>query len=84
MKAASLFAAVISLILGIAAAYFWWRSTGKGPSFAFMGNFIQDRTGRTPLDRHQADVVAWNNKIAAILSGLTVLAGAISSVLGAL
>ena len=76
MKTASLVSGVLALLFGIGAAYFWFRSTKEGPSFAFLRNFMRDDDGTTALDRHQA-AAARDNRIASILSGLTAFFGGI-------
>lgn len=77
-------AAILSLILGIAAAVFWFRSTAGAPNADALASYIAAEDGSlSPMNRYQAQASA-NNRTAAILTGFAVLAGSISSVLGVL
>jgi len=47
-----------------------------------IASYIKDQAGFTPMDRWLGRA-AENNRIAAVLTGLTAIAGAISSIFGA-
>ena len=81
MKCYAIGAAILSLILGIAAAVFWFRSTSGAPDPTRLDSYMGKDGSLSPMNRYQAHAVR-NNRIAAVLSGLAILAGSVSSLLG--
>ena len=82
MKSCAIIFALLSLALGCASGFFWWRSTANSPPTDMIASYIKDQAGFTPMDRWLGRA-AENNRIAAVLTGLTAIAGAISSIFGA-
>lgn len=83
MRCAVVYLAAGSLVTGILAAIFWFRSAwGSSPKTSELKNFMKDEKGFTPLD-HWAIRVGWNNCVAAVFSAFSIILEAASSVLGA-
>lgn len=73
--------AVIAFVCGLAAAYFWFRSAaGKMPNVEVVGSYASTKGKPSPMEEWLKST-AKNNRIAAILSGISVAAGAISNTL---
>jgi hypothetical protein len=62
---------------GVLAAIAWFISARiKAPNFQGLATFVDDGSGIAPADRYLKDL-GWWNAAAAILTGISVLAGAV-------
>lgn len=64
-------------LTGVLAAIAWFFSARmKAPNYQGLATFMDDGSGLAPADRYMRDLGRWNAG-AAILTGISVLAGAV-------